>query len=80
MSPSIYPIEIDVARAIASGQGRDGRHLGCRRGLNAKHAQEQAGATKAATLELLRRNSREAAAAVREFTDERVGPGGTPSR
>jgi len=34
-----------------------------------RSAQDQAGVTKAATLELLRRNSREAAAAVRAFTD-----------
>jgi hypothetical protein len=40
--------------------------------LNAKHAQEQVGVTKAAALELLRRNSREAAAAVRAFTDDEL--------
>jgi len=28
---SMYPIEMEVARAIASGKGRYGRHLGCRR-------------------------------------------------
>jgi hypothetical protein len=38
--------------------------------LNAKHARDQVETTKAATLELLRKNSREAAAAVRTFTDE----------
>jgi hypothetical protein len=37
--------------------------------INAKHAQEQARATKAAALELLRKNSRNAAAAVLAFTD-----------
>ena len=40
--------------------------------LNAKHAQEQAGVTKTAALELLRRNSRETATAVRAFTDEEL--------
>ena len=40
--------------------------------LNANHAQDQAGVTKAAALELLRRNSRIAAAAVRAFTDEEL--------
>ena len=40
--------------------------------MNAKHAHEQADITKAATLELLRRNSREAAAAVRAFTDDEL--------
>ena len=40
--------------------------------LNAKNANENAGITKAAALELLRRNSKEAAAAVRKFTDEEL--------
>lgn len=37
--------------------------------LNANHAQDQADVKKAAALDLLRRNSREATAAVRAFTD-----------
>ena len=40
--------------------------------MNAKHAHEQTAVTKTAALELLRRNSREAAAAVRAFTDEEL--------
>ena len=40
--------------------------------LNASHAQDQAGVTKAATLELLRRNTPNPAAAVRAFTDEEL--------
>ena len=40
--------------------------------LNAKHAHDQAEVTKAAALELLLRNSRDAAAAVRAFTDEEL--------
>jgi hypothetical protein len=40
--------------------------------LNANHAQEQAGVTKAAALELLRKNSREAAELVRAFTDDEL--------
>ena len=69
---SIYPVEIDVARAVASGQAVTDVTWDVVAGLNAKHAQEQASATKAETLELLRKNSREAAAAVREFTDEQL--------
>ena len=69
---SIYPVEIDVARAVASGQAVTDVTWDVVAGLNAKHAQEQAGVTKAAALELLRRNSREAAAAVRVFTDEEL--------
>src|SRR6266567_4610172 len=40
--------------------------------LNAKHAGDQAAVTKTAALELLRRNSHEAAAAVRAFTDDEL--------
>jgi hypothetical protein len=40
--------------------------------MNAKHASDQAGVTKAAALDLLRRNSRQAAAAVRAFTDDEL--------
>jgi hypothetical protein len=69
---SMYPIEIDAARAIASGKAVTDVTWEAVAGLNAKHAQEQAGATKAAALELLRRNSREAAAAVRAFTDDEL--------
>ncbi|HKR85058.1 MAG TPA: DinB family protein [Terriglobales bacterium] len=67
---SMYPIEIDVARAIASGKAVADVTWDVVAGLNAKHAQQHARETKVATLELLRRNSREAADAVREFTNE----------
>jgi hypothetical protein len=40
--------------------------------MNAKHARDQAGVTKAAALDLLRRHSREAATAVRAFTDDEL--------
>jgi hypothetical protein len=69
---SVYPIEIDLARAIASGKAvTDVTREGVDE-MNAKHASEQAGVTKAAALELLRRNSRQAAAAVRAFTDDEL--------
>ena len=69
---SMYPIEIDVARAIASGKAVTDVTWDAVAELNAKHAHDQAGVTKAAALELLRRNSREAAAAVRAFTDDEL--------
>ena len=69
---SMYPIEIDVARAVASGKAVTDVTWEVVAELNAKHANDQAGVTKAAALELLRRNSREAAAAVRAFTDEEL--------
>ena len=69
---SMYPIEIDVARAIASGKAVTDVTWDVVAELNAKHAREHAEITKAAALELLRRNSHEAAAAVRAFTDDKL--------
>ena len=69
---SMYPIEIDVARAIATGKVVTDVTWEAVAQLNAKHAHEHAEETKTTTLELLRRNSREAADAVRAFTDEEL--------
>ncbi|HVG21016.1 MAG TPA: DinB family protein [Blastocatellia bacterium] len=69
---SVYPIEIDIARRIAGGEAVTDVTWEVVAELNANHAREQVEITKAATLELLRRNSREAAAAVRAFTDDEL--------
>ena len=69
---SMYPIEIDVARAIASVKPVSDVTWEVVAQVNAKHAQKSAQVSKAAALELLRRNSREAAAAVRAFTDQEL--------
>lgn len=69
---SMYPIEIEAARAIASGKPVTEVTWEVVAQLNAMHAHEQADVTKAEALELLRRNSRQAAAAVRTFTDEEL--------
>jgi hypothetical protein len=69
---SVYPVEIDFARTIASGKAITEVTWELVAELNAKHAGESGGVTKAATLELLRRNSREAADLVRAFTDEEL--------
>jgi len=69
---SVYPIETDLARTIASGKAVTDVTWKIVAELNAKHAHDQAEVTKAAALELLRQNSREAAAAVRAFTDEEL--------
>jgi hypothetical protein len=66
---SVYPIEIDLARAIASGTAVTDVTWDAVADMNAKHAGDHAQVTKAAALELLRRNSRAAAAAVRALTD-----------
>jgi hypothetical protein len=69
---SVYPIEIDLARAIAGGKAVTDVSWEAVAEMNAKHASDNAGVTKAAALELLLRNSREAAAAVRAFTDDEL--------
>jgi len=69
---TMYPIEIDVARAIAGGNAITDVTWGAVAEINAKHAQDNADVTKAAALELLRRNSKAAAEAVRAFTDEEL--------
>jgi hypothetical protein len=65
----IYPIEIEAARAIARGQAVETAWPAIAE-LNARHAGANADVTKAEALELLARNSREAAAAVRAFKEE----------
>jgi hypothetical protein len=69
---SMYPIEIDLARAVASGRSVSDVTWEVVGQLNAKHAQDNAQVSKSAALELLRQNSREAAAAVRAFTDQEL--------
>jgi DinB family protein len=69
---TMYPIEIDVARAIASGRSVSDVTWEVVAQLNAKHAQNNAQVSKPSALELLRQNSREAAAVVRAFTDQEL--------
>ena len=69
---SVYPLEIDAARAIANGKAVTDVTWEAVAAMNAQHAEDQVNVTKAAALELLRRNSREAANAVRGFTDNEL--------
>ena len=68
----VYPIEVDLAKAIAGGRAVTDVTWEVVAGLNGKHAGDQAEVTKAAALELLKKNSREAAAAVRALTDDEL--------
>jgi DinB superfamily len=69
---SVYPIEVELARAIGGGKAVTDVTWEAVADMNAKHASDQAEVSKAAALELLRRNSRQAAAAVRAFTDDEL--------
>jgi len=67
---SVYPLEIQLAQTIAGGKpitgvtGDDVNHM------NAGHAKENDAVTKDAALDLLRRNSAAAAAAIRALSDD----------
>ena len=69
---SVYPIEIQLAQNVANGQAISGVTSRDIDTMNAKHASEHAGVTRAETLEFLRRNSTEAAAAIRALSDEQL--------
>ena len=68
----VYPIEVDIAKAVGGGNAVTEVTWEVVADMNAKHTIEHAGVTKAAALELLRKNSAAAAAAVRTFTDEQL--------
>jgi hypothetical protein len=69
---SVYPVEVELAQTVARGQAVTDVTWEVVAEMNAGHAREQSAVTKAETLELLRRNSRAAAAAVRAFTDDEL--------
>lgn len=68
----VYPIEIDLARAIAGGNAVTDVTWAVVADLNANHAREHGSVTKAAALDLLSQNSRQAAEATRAFSDEQL--------
>lgn len=67
---SVYPVEMQLAKAIATGNSVEDITWGAVDKMNAEHALEFAGVSKEDTLDLLQLNSAIAAAAVREFSDE----------
>lgn len=68
----VYPIEIGLARSIADGKAVIDVTWPVVAELNANHAREHSNVTKTAALDLLRQNSRQAAEAVRGFSDEQL--------
>lgn len=69
---SIYPVEIELAQTIGKGTAVTDVTWHAVAELNAKRAEEHEAPDKFAILELLRRNSRDAAAAVRSFTEAQL--------
>ena len=69
---TMYPIEIELAQKLAAGQPVEGVTWDAVHELNANHAREHAACTKQEAIELVQRNSRAAAAAVRALSDEQL--------
>lgn len=69
---TMYPIEIGVAQSVASGKSVTDVTWDLVAGINRKHAIESANVGRAETIELLLKNSRAAADAVRVLSDEEL--------
>src|SRR5580765_2853850 len=65
---SVYPVEIQLAQTVADGTPVTGVTTEDINEMNARHATENAGVTRDETVDLLRRNSAAAAAAIRAFS------------
>jgi DinB superfamily len=69
---SMYPLEIQLAQTLAEGKPIAGVTWDMVHEINANHARDFEGVTKQEALDLLRKNSAAAAAAVRSLTDEEL--------
>lgn len=69
---SMYPLEIQLAQTLAGGQAIEGVTWDAVHAINAKHAAEYDGVTKQEAVDLLRRNSANAAAAIRALGNEEL--------
>jgi hypothetical protein len=69
---SVYPLEIQLAQTMAAGDPVAGVDWDAVHALNAAHARDNDGVTRAAALDLLRRNSETAAAAIRTLSDAQL--------
>lgn len=67
---SVFPIEIQLAQTLANGKPVTGVTWEDVHNMNAQHLRENAGVTKEVAIDLLRRNSATAAAAIRGLSDE----------
>jgi len=69
---TMYPLEIQLASVLAEGKPIAGVSWEAIHELNAKHAEEFEGVTREEALTLLRKNSAQAAAAIRALSDEQL--------
>jgi len=75
----VYPLEIKLAQTVAAGNSVSDLTWDIIHQMNARHSTENDGVTKAETLDLLRRNSAAAAAAIRAMTDDELDRAATVS-
>ena len=76
---TMYPLEIQLAQVLATGNPITGVTWDVVHELNATHARENSAVTKEAALDLLRRHSAAAAAAIRALSDEELDRAATVS-
>lgn len=69
---SVYPVEIQLAQAVGSGKDMSEVTWDVVQNMNAEHAITNASVSKADALALLKKNSSEAANAVRSMTDQQL--------
>ena len=69
---TMYPLEIQLAQALAAGNAVEGVTWDVVDAINAKHAKDHESVTKEEAIDLLRRNSAAAAAAIRALSDEEL--------
>jgi len=69
---TMYPLEIQLAQKLATGEPIAGLTWDDVHSLNAQHAKDFDGVTKAEAIALLERNSASAAAAIRALGDEQL--------
>src|SRR5205085_11054262 len=69
---SVYPLEIQLAETIANGTTITGVTMDDVHVMNAGHAAEHHAVTKDEAIDILRRNSAAAAAAIRALTDDQL--------
>src|SRR5690242_14770322 len=69
---SVYPVEIQLAQTLAAGKPVVGVTWDDIHAMNGAHAQENHAVTREAALDLLRKNSAAAAAAIRALSDEEL--------
>jgi hypothetical protein len=69
---SMYPLEIQLARVLAAGNPIEGVTSADVDRINTQHAADFADTAREAAIDLLRRNSAAAAAAIRALSDEEL--------